>query len=450
MTKDDPRDVLKLLPTPRLITLARGFGLKVDPNDTRSDKSNLIEDLARSENITREGILKALTLKELKNFCRTYGLPDEGSQKAAVIDRLLGKKATDVRHGLEAGQGEHDKTLTTAKAEAQVEKAEPKIPDGHTREAEQLSMGWTPEPTFCPRSHEAERETKPPPKRSEGIPSPFLIARVHEHHLQPAITGLCVGYEANAWRARQFADHLMEWLPDFALDRKELETLTGGNLVQRARHAAAIVYQTDKFQKRGEFGEIILHAAVRQICHSVPAISKIIYKSATNDTVKGFDAVHVVEAHDRLELWLGESKFYSDYMDAVRDVVTELLEHTRNDYLRTEFMLITKKIDKSWKHATELEKLLDPNVSLDQVFTRIRIPILLTYNSDCIASYRRCTPEYESAFSREIQAHYQKFNHAKSSVLPEQLHLHLFLLPLEQKTALVAELHRKLKTWQNI
>ena len=34
------------------------------------------------------------------------------------------------------------------------------------------------------------------------------------------------------------------------------------------------------------------------------AISKVFFKDSPNDTVKGFDAVHVVESLDGLELWL--------------------------------------------------------------------------------------------------------------------------------------------------
>ena len=178
-------------------------------------------------------------------------------------------------------------------------------------------------------------------------PSSFLNLRVHDIGVKPSITGLCVGYERNEWRASQFARHIMEWLPEFALKHTELIGMNSGNAIPLIRDAAKRVYESKKFEKRGEFGELFLHAAIREVFDSLPAISKIYYKSARNDTVKGFDAVHVVAkpTTGKLELWLGETKFYSDINHAVRDVVKELAVHTETNYLRDEFLLIKGKID---------------------------------------------------------------------------------------------------------
>src|ERR1035437_1518835 len=51
----------------------------------------------------------------------------------------------------------------------------------------------------------------------EPIPPPFLYLRVQDLDLTPTITGLCAGYEGGEWRAKALADHMMEWLPEFAL-----------------------------------------------------------------------------------------------------------------------------------------------------------------------------------------------------------------------------------------
>jgi hypothetical protein len=105
----------------------------------------------------------------------------------------------------------------------------------------------------------------------------------------------------------------MEWLPEFALNYSELTNVHSGNMTALVKQAAKRVYETNKFKRRGEFGEILLHAAIRQVFGSLPAISKIYYKSARNDTVKGFDAVHVVGPPEEMEVWLGEAKFYEDF-----------------------------------------------------------------------------------------------------------------------------------------
>jgi hypothetical protein len=278
-------------------------------------------------------------------------------------------------------------------------------------------------------------------------PPSFLKVRVHDVAAKPSITGLCVGYEREDWRASQFARHIIEWLPEFALKHSELTDINSGNAVQMIRDAAKRVYQSKKFASRGEFGELFLHAAIREVFDSYPTISKIYYKTARNDTVKGFDAVHVVGPADALELWLGEAKFYSNIGRAVRDVVKELASHTDVDYLRDEFLLIKGKIDPSWPHAKALEDLLAENMSLDEVFSSACIAVLLTYDSACLSSHLKCDASYEAAFAAEIRKHHAMFAGKK---LPKDVTIHLILLPLNTKKRLLAELDSKLRAWQTI
>lgn len=278
-------------------------------------------------------------------------------------------------------------------------------------------------------------------------PASFLKVRVHDVAVSPTITGLCVGYERNDWRASQLARHIMEWLPEFALKHAELADINSGNSVRLISEAALRVYESKKFEKRGEFGELFLHAAIREVFNSLPAISKIYYKSATNDTVKGFDAVHVIDTNGALELWLGEAKFYDDIKAAVRDVVAELALHTETNYLRGEFILIKGKIDPTWPHAQALEDLLAENKSLDEVFSKACIAVLLTYDSECLSKHTKCDAAYEAAFEAEIRKHHALF---AGKALPKDVTIHLILLPLNTKKRLLAELDSKLKTWQTI
>ncbi|MFN4769431.1 MAG: DUF1837 domain-containing protein [Candidatus Kapaibacterium sp.] len=278
-------------------------------------------------------------------------------------------------------------------------------------------------------------------------PAPFLKIRVHDVAARPSITGLCVGYERGDWRASQFARHIIEWLPEFTLKHAELTDMNSGNAVQLIRDAAKRVYKSRKFKNRGEFGELFLHAAIREVFDSHPAISKIYYKSARNETVKGFDAVHVVGTADALELWLGEAKFYEDINAAVREVVTELAAHTETNYLRDEFLLIKGKIDPTWPHAKALENLLAENKSLDDVFSSACIAVLLTYNSECLEMHTKCDAAYKTAFEAEIRKHHSLF---VGKALPNDVTIHLILLPLHTKKRLLAELDDKLKNLQFI
>lgn len=280
-------------------------------------------------------------------------------------------------------------------------------------------------------------------------PEPFWELRVHDLDIDPSLTGLCVGYELKEWRARGFAAHMMEWLPDFALTSSELASVSPGNMVRLMREGARKIYDSEKFKNRGEFGELFLHAAVRTVFQSEPAISKIYYKTSANDTVKGFDAIHVVGPPEDMELWIGEVKFYKDIARAIRDVIPEINDHTQRDYLKDEFMWIKGKIDDASAHAEQLGKLLSPNTSLDDVFKRACIPVLLTYESKCVDDYDECSAEYCKAFDEELRTHHHRFREKLSEIaLPENLVIRLFLLPIHIKDALIEMLDEDLKGWQ--
>ena len=276
-------------------------------------------------------------------------------------------------------------------------------------------------------------------------PDKFLEVRVHSVDPLPGLTALCAGYESEMWRYDQLANHLVQWIPDFALTYSEQKALGHQNAVALIIQAARTVYTSPKYQKRGELGELLLHVAMRQVFKTIPAITKFFFKDSPNDTVKGFDVVHVVDTSTDLELWLGEVKFYDRISQAIRDVVAELEKHTKHDYLRKEFAAITNKIDPAWPHADRLRQLLHPNTSLDIIFDRLCIPVFLTYDSEAIASNKRVSDEFKQAFCMEVRKHHKTFS---GKQLPTNCRVHLFLLPLHRKRDLVKSFDERLKQWQ--
>jgi hypothetical protein len=279
-------------------------------------------------------------------------------------------------------------------------------------------------------------------------PAPFWNVRIHNPDVPKGLSGLCVGYEQHEWRYSAFADYVMEWLPEFCLNSKERQELSHESAVKSLRKAARLVYQTEKYAKRGEFGELFLHAAIRSLFHSLPTISKLYYESSANNTVKGFDCVHIVGPIEDLELWLGEVKFYKDISRAIRDVVTEIEDHLTSDFLRREFILIGNKLDERDDYTGRVQKLISERTSLDEIFGRVCIPVLLTYESAVIDQHSAATEEYIREFCIEVEQNFESFcDHAKG--LPE-VRIHLFLLPMERKDRLISALDKKLKAWQEI
>jgi hypothetical protein len=85
---------------------------------------------------------------------------------------------------------------------------------------------------------------------------------------------------------------------------------------------------------------------------------------------------------------------------------------------------------------------------MDDIFKKICIPVLLTYESDAIKSHKDMCAEYISSFEKEIKEHYADFCKKAEDIL--KIRFHLFILPLEYKDKLIAILDEKLKALQSI
>jgi hypothetical protein len=280
-------------------------------------------------------------------------------------------------------------------------------------------------------------------------PAPLFEVRVHLADLVPPARGLCTGYERGAWRNDDLAAYLFEYLPDFALRHGELGPQGHEQWVPKLVEAARSVYTTEKFQRRGEFGELLLHAVVRELWEAEPAVSKIYYKDGPNQTVKGFDSVHaVLPQGGQLELLLGEVKFYRAIDKAMTDVAAELRAHFENDaWLRSEFVAVTRKLDRSWPHAEELRALLHRRRTLDEIVSRVRVPALLTYESQCVDAHDSCCDAYCEQLADEVADIRNRFAGRK---LPKAVTLELILVPLHRKQDLLKALETRLRAWRII
>ena len=258
--------------------------------------------------------------------------------------------------------------------------------------------------------------------------------------------GLNVGYECLEWRYQAFTNHLFHWLLEFVLPYSDLKKINHANAVEAITKAANTVYSTEKYRNRGEFGELILHAVLRELFDTEPIVNKIYFKSAVNDTVKGFDAVHArCDDDGRLELWLGEVKFYTDIGAAIQSVSDEITAHLGRSKLREEFMCVGKCVDPEWPHAREVDKLFSSNTSLDDVFKIMCVPVLLTYESHAVQSAKQISDDFLSALREELEKHHESFLRKIPNVAVKIV---LVLLPLDSKQKLVDSLNAKLRGYQ--
>lgn len=282
------------------------------------------------------------------------------------------------------------------------------------------------------------------------VKKPLLQCRAAELELEPKFSVFCVGYEESRWRAEELVrDFFRRHLTSFALSYSEWQRVDGDSAAEALSRSARMVYTTDNYKRRGEFGELFLHGILRDFYNAEPAVSKIYFADGPNDTAKGFDSVHVVDNGDEgLDLWLGEAKLYESMSNAITELVKSLHDHIEKDFLRREFLAVTNKFDEAWEHKEKLTELLDENTSLDVIVERLVMPVLLTFNSKTVADHRKVSAEYVQDLIKEAKNAWQKFKDKLQVDFP--VTIYFIVLPLEE-TARVRELaDDMLKAYQKL
>jgi hypothetical protein len=264
----------------------------------------------------------------------------------------------------------------------------------------------------------------------------------------PAQTICCAGFELNAWRCIPFAEHLIEWLPEYALPEDEL-AVTHANMYVKLKQAAIRVYTSDKYKNRGEVGEITLHAICRDYFDTLPISPRVFYKSATNDVVKAFDLVHArFPAGGGIELWLGESKLYQDTKEAIADALKSVTQHLEQGFLKEQKLLLVllgPQIPKTTPRYDELMQLFEPQTSLDKILQSSVFVIGILSNSEACAAATKIDHAYKAALEREFAAIRDRL--ARSG-LTNDIRVLLLYVPLANKDAFVEAFDIKLKGLQ--
>ena len=285
---------------------------------------------------------------------------------------------------------------------------------------------------------------------SLAIPPPFLEFIIESTDSEPTVLVPCAGFESGEWRRNSLVAHAIEWLPEFALSYSEWSNISHESAVNALARAAQKIHQSDKSASRGELGELLLHIVLRQHWGTVPAISKIHFKDGPNETVKGFDSFHVsVDSEGSFDLWMGESKLYTDGKSAIRNVATEISDHMELGYLKNEFSFILPKLDNQWEHTEALSSLLGKNTSLDLIFPLIHIPVFITFDSSAVAANSKHGEQYFEELNSEILELQQYFN-SKSPSLSAEVSIHLIFLPVKNKKELVQRWDTSLSVLQEV
>ncbi|WP_227243088.1 HamA C-terminal domain-containing protein [Paraburkholderia caribensis] len=269
-----------------------------------------------------------------------------------------------------------------------------------------------------------------------------LLLQLHSEASPWQHDSYCAGFEISQWRCSALADHIIEWLPDYALKEDELN-VNHGNIYVRLKEAAARVYSTKAYDKRGELGEITLHAICRDYFKTIPLAPRVFYKTASNDVVKSFDMAHVRYVDDStFEIWLGESKFYKSGVSAISAAIKSVKEHIDAGFLKREKFILGPQVSQSLPHADKIRKLLASQTSIDALFQNAVFPVCIACDSDAVKMHKDHTAEYIECVYGELTELREKL---EQSGLPNKIKMHLIYVPLESKERIAKAFDRRLK-----
>jgi len=320
----------------------------------------------------------------------------------------------------------------------------------------------------------------------------------------------CVGYDFGKYRNDEFTEKLMDVIVDFSFgyhtgilkqyDRRKLKEAAKSIYKVRGFTEVKKIYIDedseifdcelkieDKYLKRGEFGEMILHLILRDNFESIPLLSKIHFKDTDSAAVHGFDIIHIgndPSDYAKQTLYLGESKVYSRKdnkagENGIDDLIEDIIQHFKKDFLIREIALIGKKKDsfgsledyedsntkeeyavflakkKMWfEMFEEVEK---GNKKLQDFFNSVTIPLICTYQSTIFDGITdENDPAFLEAFSAETKALKERFDSKIKDLKAEagepvqtDLNIVLILFPIPSKKQLISALHQKLTAQQN-
>lgn len=255
----------------------------------------------------------------------------------------------------------------------------------------------------------------------------------------------CAGFELGQWRGKAMAAHLIEWLPDYALAEDELR-FHHGNAYVKLQQAAVRVYTSPHYERRGEAGEIALHAICREYFNTVPVAPRVFYKSSSNDPVKSFDLVHArFPTDETFEIWLGEAKFYADSGQAIAAAITSIKTHIEQGFLTREKLLLGPQISRSTPRYDDIMRVFRTQTSIDEFIAASVFVVGIVSESPAAAAARTKCDAYVASAVAELEALLATL---RAADFGSKLRLVLVYVPMASKSEIADDFDRRLKGFQ--
>lgn len=172
----------------------------------------------------------------------------------------------------------------------------------------------------------------------------------------------------------------------------------------------------------GFYGEVLLYSLLINLFSTDVLISKgYFYSPLEKGEPKGFDAYHLIQHDDKVELWFGEAKFRKDYIKPIDEVLSGFSKTTSEGYFSDNVLAIVKEkhnisngkyiiykltpITKTWKKSISI------NIAeeLEKNSAELVYPIMITYQQP-----KRC--DYYDGVKKCINYIEEQFNSGKYTI----------------------------------
>ncbi|MDD1149820.1 dsDNA nuclease domain-containing protein [Pseudomonas sp. TNT2022 ID357] len=286
----------------------------------------------------------------------------------------------------------------------------------------------------------AERDAASYAKPYRTKPEPFLVEfhSASDASLLRSLTGFDVQYDFDEWQCREFAEHLVQWLPEFCLRASEIANFQVHHSREVLAKSVGKINGTSLPRERF-LAEVILHSILRSKHGSQPIACKVFFEE--QGKLSEFGNAHVVQERGRPdELWLGLSRMiFTGKMDDSLDDICRVLDATISKAALIAERNIIVTLREPQHHRPTAEKFnaaLSRNTRAEDLLKVLCFPILLAYDSNTLAG--GYLAQYIINLKAEVTEHYRTLTGKLTSKI-DQVRVVVYLVPIQSTVELIAE-----------
>lgn len=220
--------------------------------------------------------------------------------------------------------------------------------------------------------------------------------------------GFHLDYHEKVYRQRNLRDLIRDAVPYFALTPEEFRdyVIEKGNLPHAHRVAWGRISDA-RADAKGDYGELLLFLILMfgMDTRVERFVTKVKLRSSAREQIKGYDCAHFTIDGDEPTLWLGEAKFHKSFSSAKASLKKSLQSHSDPTYLESELKIIgsnieaNRELEPAW--LDKLHECLNTGKNIRDI--KINIPILVTYNSECVNGSIERTKKFETDLADELK-----------------------------------------------